>query len=134
MYHGYTLLCVKLTAQVMTRFVRTLRYVKTMNKNPLSSLFTLETYSMIMDVSSGALLGLFLGLFLGLALGLKASADLFTPALSLLECMRKQTRLNTDTRMHYTKTKYRSLLIYSKGLTIKMQLILAVHLVQLQGY
>ena len=45
-------------------------------------------------VFSGTLVGLFLGLFLGLVLGLvlelKASADLFTPALSLLECIRKQ--------------------------------------------
>ena len=85
-------------------------------------------------VSSSALLGLFLGLFLGLVLGLKASADLFTPALSLLECIRKQGLILTQCIMQIKSTEVLTKLEVSKGLTIKMESILTFDLVQLQAY
>ena len=97
-------------------------------------------------VSSSALLGLFRGRFLGLALRLKASADLFTPALSLLECIRKKglTLTQCITQIQSTEVltklkviqkaciyKYIYTYIY---ISIKMESILTFDLVQLQGY
>ena len=93
---------------------------------------------------SGTLVGVFLGLFLGLVLGLvlelKASADLFTPALSLLECIRKQglsLARHYITQMQRYEVLTRLQLIYILETKTPdyavIQLKLTVDLVQLQG-